>query len=695
MASDSLSNYGLFDPHLMGTGTDVRTEAEQELRRLEKKKRLWRTQERFVELLDRQKKELEEIEEAERAYFNDAWPTAARAYREQQHLPVHNINMLLPQIKIIAGGEYQGRKEIRLLPVERDDERRAELYGIILKYMGKVNQDRYYEQMMFEEGITVKRSHQELYWDYTDDPYGELKCVNRPAREVLRDVDANDLAAMSGDTSVRVHMEWIAPRDLHRRYRGRNVDWYGLDYVDRNSKAGKKNVSIGGVDDHYDYPSSQYPQYFWKNNRLVRLIRLWERDYKTVYRLLDLNPEIDNPDNVFIDDFDTEEEAKKTQLQMGLANYDIRFFAIQEAQAPYWSYHVISGNVELEWKPDIGRYCPWVDFYAINMHGKIAGLWDLIKDRQQYINYTNSKVTEAVGRSGQPTVWRENSFKDDLNPALAIRDGGQIIVKDTVWDKLNGTPPFFTIPNKGVEYIAPLLAWTQDMKSDIQAMVSTGLVPSGATQGGVTAASGLAILQQESNKATSSYGANMLFMRSQKARLRLWMLHQKFRKTPILIKLKLEKIFGSVLQQSGSEELKKTVLMSMLDGSLVLDKLLRDIRNFKYDIELTGESNSLLEKNIQLQELQLAANFGVQVDPETVIDILPTLSSSVKDRLREGIKLKQQQVKQMMSNPAGQLELEMEEERKRKSKDGNTMIGKSIMPGVSNPLQTPSGMGVA
>lgn len=695
MASESISNFGLFDQHLIGPTHDVKSEAEQELRRLEKQKRIWHTQERFIELLERQKRELEEIEEAKRGYFNDAWPQAARAYREQQRLPVHNINMLLPQAKIIIGGEMQGRKEIRLLPVEADDERRAELYGIILKYMGKVNHDRYYELMMEEEGVVAKRGHQELYWDYSEDPYGELKCINRPAENVLRDVDATDLASMTGDVSIRVHMEWISTRDLQRRYKNKNIEWQGLTYVSPDDRIGRKHISIGGVDDRYDFPSQQYPQYFWKERRLVRLIRVWERDFKDVYRLLDLNPEIDNTDNVFIDDFDSEEEAKKTMLQMGLAGYDIRFFAIQEAQAPYWNYHVISGHTELEWSPDIGRYAPWIDYFAINLHGKIAGLWDIIKDRQQYINYTNSKVTEAVGRSGQPTVWRENSFRDDVNPALAIRDGGQIVVKAEVWDKLNGSPPFYTIPNKGVEYIAPLLSWTQDMKSDLVAMTNTGVVPAGASQGGVTAASGLAILQQESNKATSSFGANMAFSRGQKARLRLYMLYEQFKKTPNLVKLKLEKIFGSVLQQSGSEDLKKMVLEKMLNGSLDLSKLIRDIRNFKYDIEISGESDSLLERNIILQELQLAANFGVQVDPATIIDVLPTLPSSVKDRLREGVRTKQEQIQALQETPEGQLELQAEEDRKRKLKDGNTMIGKSLAPGLSNPMQNLSGVGVA
>ena len=694
MASDTLSNYGLFDQHIMATGYDAKTEAEEELRKLEKTKRLWHTQERFIELVERQKKELTDIDEAERGYFNDAWPEAARAYRERERLPVHNINMLLPQVKIIAGGEYQNRKELRLLPVERDDEKRAELYGIILQYMSKVNNDRYYEQMMLEEGVIAKRSHQEIYWDYSEDPYGELKTVNRPARDVLRDVDANDLASMTGDISVRVHMEWISIKDLQRRYQSKNIEWQGLVYTTPDDKIGRKDVTVGGVDDRYDYPSQHYPQYFWRERRMVRLIRMWERDFKTVYRLLDLNPEIDNADNVFIDDFDSEQEATKTKLQMSLAGYNTEFFVIQEAQSPYWSYHVISGYTELEWKPDIGRYAPWADYYAINLHGKIAGLWDIIKDRQQYINYTNSKVTEAVGRSGQATVWRENSFRDDLNPALAIRDGQPIVVKADTWDKLNGQPPFYTVPNKGVEYIAPLLSWTQDMKNDIQAMVNTGLVPAGASQGGVTAASGLAILQQESNKATSSFGANLLFMRAQKAKLRLYMLHQKYRQTPTLIKLKLEKIFGSVLQQSGSQELKKTILTGMLDGSMDLDKLLRDIRNFKYDIEFDIESNGILEKNMMLQGLQMAIQFGLQPDPQSVLEALsPLLSHSVRERLLEGVKAKQQQVQEMMSNPAGQLQLEMDEEQKKKAKDGNTMVSKNnLAPGISNPLQNLTGL---
>jgi hypothetical protein len=171
------------------------------------------------------------------------------------------------------------------------------------------------------------------------------------------------------------------------------------------------------------------------------------------------------------------------------------------------------------------------------------------------------------------------------------------------------------------------------------------------------------------------------------------MLHQKYKQTPTLVKLKLEKIFGSVLQQSGSQELKKTILTGMLDGSMDLDKLMRDIRNFKYDIEFDTESNGILEKNMMLQGLQLGIQFGIQPDPESVLEALsPLLSASVRQRLLEGIKTKQQQVQEQMQNPAGQLQLEMDEEAKKKAKDGNLAVGKNLAPGIPNPLQNLTGM---
>lgn len=694
MPSDNLSNFGLFDQHLMTPVSSIEDQVA-ELRKLKQRERIVRSQELFIELYTRQKDELAEIEEGEKAFFNQAWPEEAKRWRESQKLPVHNINVFLPEVLKLTGGEQKNQRDLQLLAVERDDERHAELYGLILKHMGHANQDWFYDQLMFQQGVIGKRAHQELFWDYADDVFGELKCINRPPSQVLRDIDANDPNPLFGDTTVRVHMEWITTRDLERRYKGKEIDWSGLTYVAPHQRDSSGRIQTQGIDDSYEFPCDQYPHYFWKTDkRWVRLIRVWQRDQKTAYRLLDLHPEIENPDDVFIDDFDSEAEADGVKMQVGMDGRDIRYMIIQKVQVPYWSYHVISGRTELEWKPDIGRYCPWVDFYAIHMNGRCAGLWDIVEDRQHYINYTNSKLTEAVGRSGQPTVWRENSFADDINPNTAIRDGQAIVVKAEVWDKLNGSPPFYPVPNRSLEYIAPLLQWVQEMKGDVRGMSNTGLVPAGASQGGVTAASALAILGQEQSKGTSNYGQNLLFTRAIKARLRLFMLAQKYKETPTLIRWKLEKIFGSVIDKDDNRELKTLIMTKMISGGIDYEKLIKGIRTLKYDIELTESLTSLIENQQVLQALQVAATFGVEPDKETVIDVLP-LPPSKKRKLREGLQAREKQVEEMMQSPEGQMKLLAEQNLQGKAKSMGSQSNLLNLPPALNSIAGTTEMGSA
>lgn len=686
MAVDNLSNFGLFDQHLMTPVSSIEDQLT-ELRKLKERERIVHSQEIFIELYSRQKDELIKIEEGEKAFFNQAWPEEAKTWREAQKLPVHNINVFLPEVQKLIGGEQKNQRDLRILAVERDDEKHAELSTLILKHIGQASQDWYYDQMMFQQGIIAKRGHQELYWDYADDVFGELKCVNRPASQVLRDIDANDPNSLFGDSTVRVHMEWITTRDLERRYKGKEIDWSGMTYTAPHSRDTSGNTQVSGIDDSYEFPCDQYPHYFWKTDkRWIRLIRIWQRDFKTAYRLLDLNPEIETPEQVFVDDFDSEKEAEAAKVQASIDGRDIRYMVIQELQVPYWSYHVISGRTELEWKPDIGRYCPWVDFFAIYLNGRCAGLWDIIEDRQHYINYTNSKLTEAVGRSGQPTVWRENSFVNDINPNTAIRDGQTILVKAEVWDRLNGATPFHAVPNRSLEYIGPLLNWVQEMKGDVHSMSNTGLVPAGASQGGVTAASALAILGQEQQKGTSSYGQNLLFTRALKARLRLYMLAQKFRETPTLIKWKLDKIFGSVISRDDNRELKTILLTKMVDGGIDYDALMRSIRTMKYDLMLDDNLNSLIENQQQLQALQLAAQFGVEPDKETVVDILP-LTASIKDKMRKGLQTREKEIEEMMSTPEGQMKLLAQMNQGNRAKNGQNQIT-----GGNNMLNLPPAM---
>lgn len=675
------NNLGLFDQFTMLTPVSSLIDELAEQRKLEERQRKIRSQELFIELYSRQKDELIEIADAERAFFNEAWPNDAKASREAQKLPTHNINMFLPEVLKMVGAELKNRREIRLVPVERDDSQHTELYDIILKHISRANQDWYYEQKLFQQGVTGKRAHQELYWDYADDPLGELKCVNRPPSEVLRDVDATDLNSLYGDSTVRIHMEWLTIRELTRRYKDKEIDYSSLVYLNPDERQDSNRIGRQGS---YDYPCDQYPEYFWKaDRRWVRLIRVWQRDTKEVFRVLDLNPEVENPDQVFIDDFDSEREAEKEILQTGLSGRDSRYMVIQKVQVPYWSYHVISGRAELEWKPDIGRFCPWIDFYAIDMGSKITGLWDIIEDRQHYINYTASKLTERVGRSGQPTVWRENSFVDDINPSLAIRDGKVILVKGEVWDKLGGQAPFHTVPDRSLESIAPLLNWVQEMKGDIVAMSNSGLVPAGASSGGVTAASALAILGQEQEKGTSSYGQNLLFARALKSYLRLWMVYQKYRETPTLIRWKLDKIFGSVANdENSSRNIKQLLLSKMLNGGIDYDALMKGVRTFKYDVALDVNGSSMLEKQQILQALQLAAQFGVQPSPKTILNALP-LDNHIKQELERGVEEKEQQIQEKLASPEGQMQLQVEGNLQKKSKDGNMMLSSASE--IANP----------
>jgi predicted nucleotidyltransferase len=671
-------NFGMFDNNLIAQPASIIEQAEQELRDQEERERVIDTQQTFVELLDRSRDELVLIEEAENAYFTDAWDPAVKSQRQGERLPSLNINIFAPAVNTLVGQERQNRREIRVMPVERDDENYAELSNLYLKHQGRVNQDWYYDNIMFRDGIMMMRAHQEHYWDYSEDPFGELKSVYRHPISVLRDMDAIDPNTLSGDTSRRIHMEWLTARELRSRYKNAKIDWARVSYDDESKRLSVRRPSVQGITDSYEYPSEKYPNYFWKRDkRLIRLIRCWKRDFKTIYRLLDISDD-SNADFVLLGEFDKERQVEQKKLMLALEGYDVSSLTIQETQAPYWTHHVISGNQELEWTSDIGRYAPWTDFFAINVGGKAAGLWNQIGDRQRGVNFTRTKLTERIGRIGHiPTVWRENSFTQDINPTIAMRDGNPIEVKQEVWDNLNGQPPFFQPRDNSLESIGPLLALANQDQIDAKTTSNVGSVQRGEIPGQVSAASALAILQQEGKKGTTSYGDNLQFARAQKARLRLWMLYEQYRRFPNLIKKKMIRIFGSVIHDETMNETDKSSMMLKLMNGIDLDKYLESIRMMKYDLILDDDLQSLIERQQVIQEMQTLAAFGVQPDPETIIDQMPTISAQSKGQLKKGIQKRMQQVEEMASSPQGQAMLLLEQQRMGKAKDGNNMLPKA------------------
>ena len=653
----------------------LKEQLEQEERKLQQKDRVIETQSTYVRLFRMSEGQLEKIFESKNAYFTDAWKRDTKAFRDQQALPSHNINIFAPEVDGVVGLERMNRRGLMLHPVERDDEQRAELLGIYLRHLEKVNKDFYCELDLYRTGLITARAHQELYWDFSDDPFGELKSVNRPPEEILLDANMNDTDTLNGDITERVHMEWVDPREVTKRY-GTKVDVSLLEDVDPDDRPRTTSkISVQGVSDSYDYPSDRYRTFFWnKERRTIRLIRCWRRDNKEIFRLMDLNENLPVPELAHVDDFDTKDELEKYRMRLALIGRDVSEMIILKARVYYWSYHVISGRAELEWIPDVGRYAPWIDFFAITVDGRYAGLWNRVEDRQRWVNYTMSKLSERMGRLGHvPIFVRENSFVQNTNLSAAMRDGNPIVVREDAWRELQGSPPFYSAPDRSLESISPLITLAQDMRQDAINSVGQGSVQRGANPPGVTAASALAILQQEGTKITSGYAQNLQLARANKAQLRLWMLLEQYKRTPELIKLKLERIFGSVLRDNSQPEMQKLIMSKMVQGGVNLDDLILSIRNIKYDVTLSDDPSSLMEKLQLLQWLQVLPQYGVEVSGESIIDAVP-IPGRIKDTLRQGMQQKKEQIQQMLASPEGQMMLDREAGNKGKAKDGNNLL---------------------
>lgn len=622
-------------------------EAKSLIRDLDQDERIRESQYLFVDTIGRMEEELNEIDQAERAYFGDAWPQSVRRERDASRLPTTDINEFAPKVDLISGNQRQSRRESRLMSFESDDERKSDLFGLWLKYVNRKNNGWYYDSEMFQNGLIVGRCHKEYYWDFSADPFGELKFIVWPADEILIDPDFTDYNTLDGDAKYRFHIQWIEPRQLARKYKGHDLDWTGIEYVgDRHEHQTRRHLTKD-QDDRYDFPSDRKPSLFWKERRWVRLIRLWRYDYKPVFRILDANAP--TPEMVHVGDFDTKREAELFFLKMVALGRPIEGFQIIAEQVRYCSYHVFSGRTEIEWQPDIGNFWPWVDFFAIKVNGKVTGLWNRAKDRQQWINYLHSKLLERLGRIGhQPIFIEEGITVDKLNISQALRDGQPIVVREGTLSK--GTLPFHIVEDKSLSSIGPLVSLEESHKNDMKSATGAGDVQSGRAPGSVTAASAFALLNEQGAKILQMYTDNIKMTQAINVKLQLLMLYQMYKQRPNLIKMKLRRILGGMLKQEADQGVKEF----FEDREVDLDSLLMSLGQMDYDIHESEAAGGAFERAMQLQELQLLRNgFGVMVPPETAIDAMSSLPVHTKDMLKRGVQQVMQNP-QMMAALAGQ-----------------------------------------
>lgn len=625
-------------------------EAEREYAFMSMIERVRDTQARFIYCVEKKQRDLQLIEDGKRAYLGDSWPIDARNARRAKKLPVTDINQFRPVVETIVGAERQTRRTIRLLPVERDDDHSAGILNLYLQHVARYNRDAFYEtDVMFRGGLIALRYHKEYLgtgsfaWDYSNDPFGELKVVYRPPDEVFIDPDATDYNTLTGDARYRFHVEWISPKSLRERYPDKDIAWSRVEYGFSRNREEKSQTQ--GVHDNYDFPSSNQSAMFWKDNRLVRLIRQWRYGVKKVFRLVDLSAP--DPSRVIIGEFDTKKQIEIVKVQMALAGFPIRGLMTQEAYAKKCEYHVISGNFELEWENDIGSVWPWNDFFAVKLMGQDSSIWDLVKDAQIWTNAFYSKLLDRIGKIGhQPMFIEEGITKDNIDVGAMMNDGQPIVLKQGTLSR--GVKPFHIEQDATLQSIAPLLGLMQNMSQVIRDESGANNIQQGNAPGSVSAASAIAILQQEGQKVISGYSANMSMTRSLDMQLRLALLYRAYRENPELTKYKMQRIIGREMSTTSDTQLQAFIVQSQLEGGLDLDKILGNLMFARYDVIEDSDLSNMITRSQMLQELNVFRNFGGMVPPEEVLETLQTIPAYMKERLRGGVRRMEEAKAQVM-----------------------------------------------
>jgi hypothetical protein len=653
MPTDNISTPLVLDMmngrHNVTVHNTVEAEAKVPVRDLSQRQRIIHTENQLIYAVQRWSPNLIHVRDARRAYLSDAWDPETKRERDSQRLPSTEDNIFAEKVDILTGMEKDNRRDLLLDAKGRDDEKRADIFNAILQDTAATNDDDINEVFQyFRNGVMVSREHREYQWDEDRDFLGELRAVYRPADEVLIDPDWTTYdATVNTNARYRIHMQWVRPDELKTMFAHKNIDWVQLDAVPPKSKGGYdeySNVMVENEDDNYAFPSSRRPDLFWKDQTFIRLIRIWRYEWRPTFRVIDLAA--NDPDKVFIGDFMSQGEVDVLRAQFILENRDVRGLTVRKLNTRRCSYQVTSGNMELEWKHDIGKYWPWDDFFSIYVNGRTVGFWNRISDPQKWLNFINSKLVERVGRLGhQVTVWREDSFVNNIDVDTIMRDGGKIEVKKHVWDKTpNGQQPFHTVRDPSLESIGPLIQWQSAIKDAAKVASNIGDIQSGKAPGSVNAASALAILQQEAARGLSVFGANMSMTRRIGSFVRLMMYYERWRKEPNVVKMKVYAILDSAMMDESNPDLQNFLIDKMLLSSgFNIDDLMRSIPQVKSNFTETNNSNNLLVRTLKMNELTLMRQqFGMPINPMMLPDLTSSFSARERALLRKGIQQAQQ-----------------------------------------------------
>ena len=157
-----------------------------------------------------------------RMYRGLHWTEKQKKQHDNEFRKAYNIPLLATKMNRILSEQRNNRAKWKPKPVSAEDEIGAEIGGYILDYIDELNDFKWIESEVYQDGMTKKYGVLEIYEDYEDNPQGDIILERVSYNEFLWDTNAG-----SYDLSDAMFMQrfgWFTREQVKKMYPDINVE---------------------------------------------------------------------------------------------------------------------------------------------------------------------------------------------------------------------------------------------------------------------------------------------------------------------------------------------------------------------------------------------------------------------------------------------------------------------------------------
>jgi len=598
--------------------------------------------------------DLEEEKDSYKAYFSDSWKTDVKQARENKGLPVSDVARFASVVDTISGNERQNRTDVTVHPFEKNDQVLADLANNYLKYRNRKESQWHENSLAFINAIIARRAHYEFFLrSNPNDGSPETVRIQRPASEVFVQRPFRDITG--ADSKGTLHVQWVYVDDLIRRFKDKIPN---INFLDTTQDIGKPQTEVSHLLDSYDFPDKKEEKLFFKRNRkMVRVIRYWRRRKIPIFRIL--NPKPNSFSEILVGSESTRKKAlvravdflnkfpeiaisevEKGKLSVGgeliteATSNNIEIIAnelIEEQVKDSYTFHHISGRVELDYVEDWGDFLPWTHMFCYFVDGRPGGLYERIKDLIQEVNFIHSKLMQRLGTMGKMPLGIERGALDMTKEAAkdAYEDGGIIDFKDQAITQNK----FHAFEDKTLSSIPAYIGLEESLNNTIKELTGANDPLQGRSPGANTAGIAIELLQRKGSALIAPIQDNFKRFKMESARMEINMLlrahNHPVAGRPLWTSMKLARIIGGLIDFKKEDDplaqRLKSADSTTQEGDETgivteINNMLTQLSSMEYDMAMDETITSPTLKMLTLQQLvQMAVQAGIAIPPQMII----------------------------------------------------------------------------